>query len=74
MKIRNYHCLSFKDGWAKLFVSFHLHSNLHFENQVKIAKLMSHSIYYAPVICVHGPPTYGDSRGIAGLMCRAITF
>ena len=26
------------------FVSLHLHSNLHFEDQVKIAKLMSHSI------------------------------
>ena len=27
----------------------------------------------APVICIHGP-TYGDSRGIAELRCRAITF
>ena len=27
------------------FVSFHLHTILHFEDQVKIAKLMSHSIY-----------------------------
>ena len=26
-----------------------------------------------PVICIHGP-TYGDSRGIAGVRCRTITF
>ena len=29
---------------------------------------------YAPVICSHCPPTYGDGRGIAGLMCRAMIF
>ena len=30
---------------VKDFVSLHLHSNLHFEDQVKIARLMSHSIF-----------------------------
>ena len=32
--------------------------------------------YYAPVICNHCPPPspYGDERGIAGLMCGAVTF
>ena len=30
---------------GKMFVSLHLLSNLDFENQVKIAKLMSHSIF-----------------------------
>ena len=30
---------------------------------------------YAPVMCIHAPlPTYRDSRGIARLICRAITF
>ena len=28
---------------------------------------------YAPVICNHCPPTYGDSRGMAGLMSGVIT-
>ena len=30
---------------VKYLVSLHLHTNLHFEDQVKIAKLMSHSIF-----------------------------
>ena len=28
---------------------------------------------YTPVICIHDP-TYGDSRGIAGVRCWTITF
>ena len=32
---------------VKYFVSLHLHTNLQFEDQVKIAKLMSHSILIA---------------------------
>ena len=33
-------------------------------------------MYNEPVICIHPPPSQptGDSRGIAGLMCRVITF
>ena len=30
--------------WVKYFVSLHLHTNLHFEDHVKIAKLISHNI------------------------------
>ena len=32
------------------------------------------SVIYAPVICIHAPPTYRDSRGIAGVRCWTITF
>ena len=34
------------------------------------------SWHNAPVICKPCPPptTYGDGRGIAGLMCEAMTF
>ena len=32
------------------FVSLHRHTNLHFEDQVKIAKLMSHSIFTNGVV------------------------
>ena len=30
--------------------------------------------FYVPVICIHGPHTNGDGRGIAGPRCMAITF
>ena len=32
------------------FISLHLHTNLHLEDQVKIAKVMSHSIFLAVYI------------------------
>ena len=31
-------------------------------------------LFYSPVICNPCPPTYGDGRGIVGLMCGAMTF
>ena len=35
---------------------------------------LSH-VNYAPVICNHlPPPTYGDGRGVTGLMCGVVTF
>ena len=46
-KIRKCDCESVKYSWVKYFASLHHHTNLHFEDQMKIAKLMAHSI------CIH---------------------
>ena len=40
-------CESVKYSWVKYFVSLDDHTNLHFQDQMKIAKLMAHSI------CIH---------------------
>ena len=51
MKIRHYDCESINYCWVKIVVPLHLHTNLHFEDQVKIAKLMSHSMYPDNIYC-----------------------
>ena len=45
-----------------------------FRDGILIVIFWNFFLIYAPVIWNHWPSTYGDGRGIAGLMCGAVTF
>ena len=57
-------------------VSLHLHTNLHFEDQVKIAKLMSHSIFKdLPLlqIVANRPNAHNAKQNFILLLCYSFT-